>query len=189
MHLLCVIALPWVEPFLKDRLQYVIDFVLILLSQILLFQLLIDESLVSDVNEKPVNLCLLDAISVIPEKSPSNSVIGRLAIEDPDHPESKGACSKPSIVGPLHYYAYTCSIYSASMNIDDIKKKFYIDQSFQLHRKSDFDYRTKDVYNIPILCRDKEKPIHLIEKVFIVRIQGKQDPFLFVELLEGLCVL
>ena len=129
----------------------------------------------SDVNEKPVNLCLLDAISVIPEKSPANSVIGRIAIEDPDHPESKGICEKPSTRKHVQNARYTCAIYSTTMNVDLIKQKFYIDQSFQLNRKSDFDYKTKNVYNIPIMCRDRDKPIHLIEKVFVVRIQGTQN--------------
>ena len=126
----------------------------------------------SDVNEKPVNLCLLDAISVIPEKSPANSVIGRLAIEDPDHPESKGICGKPSTGKPVQNSRYTCDIYSTTVNVDLIKQKFYVDGSYQLNRKSDFDYKTKNIYNIPIMCRDRDKPIHLIEKVFVVRIQG-----------------
>ena len=114
-----------------------------------------------------------DAISVIPEKSPSNPVIGRLAIEDPDHPESKDICIRSPTGSPVKNYKYTCVIYSASMNVDEIKKKFYIDQSFQLNRKSDFNYKTEPVYNIPIMCRDRQKPIHLIENVFTVRIQGK----------------
>ena len=136
---------------------------------------------VSDVNEKPVKLCLLDAILVTPEKSPSNPVIGRLAIEDPDHPESKDICTKSSTGAPVKYYTYTCVIYSTSMNVDEIKKKFYIDQSFQLNRKSDFDYKTEPVYNIPVMCRDRQKPIHLIESVFIVRIQGKKYLYFLYE--------
>jgi len=142
---------------------------------------------ITNVNEKPVNLCLLDAISVIPEKSPANSVIGRLAIEDPDHPESKGICGKPSTGKPVQNSRYTCDIYSTTVNVDLIKQKFYVDGSYQLNRKSDFDYKTKNIYNIPIMCRDRDKPIHLIEKVFVVRIQAPSCQSSF-KLVNGTCV-
>eukprot|EP00794_Sanderia_malayensis_P000604 gene604-1265_t len=90
---------------------------------------------VIDVNERPTNLCLLNAKSVIPEKSSSDTALGQIAIEDPDHPESIGICKKPT-TSVSQYLLYTCSISSTGVNADAIKSKFYVDQHFYLHRNA-----------------------------------------------------
>lgn len=122
----------------------------------------------------------MDSIAVIPEKAPLRTVIGRIYIEDPDDPESKGVCKQHSTGGAVKYHVYLCEIYSGSISVSEIKKKFYIDQKFQLNRKGDFEYKAKHVYNIPVMCRDRLKPIHLIERVFVVNIQGKWLKFIYV---------
>ncbi len=127
---------------------------------------------ISDVNEKPVNMCLLNMQSTIPEKSPTDTAIGQIAIEDPDHPDSKGICQK-SRSPASQYLSYTCEIASSTVSVRDFKAKFYIDQHFYLHRKGDLSYKDKQVYNVPIRCRELLKPIHLIQRTFTVKIQGE----------------
>ena len=122
-------------------------------------------------NERPLKICLRNALSTIPEKMTVNSVIGEIAVEDPDHPNTKDICKKTTGSTPIDH-SYTCEIFSSSINVNSIKAKFYIDQQFRLNRKVDFSYLTKNSYNVPVLCRDKLKPIHVIENTFVIKIQG-----------------
>ena len=127
----------------------------------------------ADVNEAPVNLCLLNAKTVISEKSRLISSIGQIALEDPDHPKSMGICQTSTKILSPQYLSYTCDIWSSSDNVDDIKMKFYIDQHFVLNRKGDLSYKARQSYVIPIMCRDVTKPIHLIERSFTVSVKGR----------------
>ena len=125
----------------------------------------------ADVNERPIKMCLVGNTTILELQKP-DQVIGQLLIEDPDHKESTGICTKRS---PSLTYSqnYTCEIESNFIDVSSLKLDFYVDKKLKLHSNVTFNYAAKKQYIVPIICRDIHKPIHLIELTVTIKIKGK----------------
>ena len=115
-------------------------------------------------------MCLIGNKTVM-ELTSNDQIIGKIFIEDEDHKSSKGICEKhsPSLD---QSQIYSCSIESNIMDVTSLKQDFYIDQNLVLHGNATFNHEAKSQYLVPLLCRDRSKPIHLIELTVTVRVQG-----------------
>lgn len=115
-------------------------------------------------------MCLIGNKTVM-ELTSIDQIIGKIFIEDEDHRLSKGICEKhsPSLD---QSQIYSCTIESNVMDVTSLKDDFYIDRNLFLHANATFSYEANSQYLVPLLCRDRSKPIHIIELTVTVRVQG-----------------
>lgn len=108
----------------------------------------------------------------VTELEMTDQVIGQIFIEDEDHKESKGICNK---VSPFIKQSqnYSCEIESNFIAVPLLKRDFYVDESLVLHGNTTFDHKAKPFYLVPLMCRDRQKPIHIIDLIVRIRVIGK----------------
>lgn len=120
-------------------------------------------------------MCLFGNKTVL-ELQNTDQVIGQIFIEDEDHKETKRICesSSPSL---KQAQSYTCGIESNVIDVTPAKQIFYVDDKLVLHGNTTFDFKEKRQYIVPLMCRDKTKPIHVTELVVTINVIGKFDLF------------